>query len=261
MPETLTHLYDAGPIPYKRMLRKEEIVINNPIFIFFGGGIRDKVYSLLTEQYILSGFLPRFLVVDGDADLSKIKPTGPPIALGIEKRQKLVNELLDTKEHYGISGVMRIGGQIVKLADTTETNNIKATLTPQAWERYQDIELKMLTVASESYYVATALPTFERLTRSMMKLASLLAASRQTPTGGAISVEERDIINAARFVQSWGRFSINLILNAGKTQSLRLLEKIRKSIEMRPGVMKSELLRQHHLSSRELNDIVTNLLD
>jgi len=51
MPETLTQLYDV-PRVFTRRLRKETITITSPVFIFFGGGIRDKVYSLVTDEYV-----------------------------------------------------------------------------------------------------------------------------------------------------------------------------------------------------------------
>ena len=57
MPETLTQLYDV-PEFFTRRLRKETITITNPVFIFFGGGIRDKMYALLNDEHILSGISP-----------------------------------------------------------------------------------------------------------------------------------------------------------------------------------------------------------
>lgn len=262
MPETLTQLYDV-PEVYHRVLRKETITITKPVFIFFGGGIREQVYSLLSDQYILSGFLPRFLIVSGNADLSKIRPTGPPNMEGVDKRQKIVNTLMDAKELYNIEneGFMRIGSQSIPLKSLTDVPQTQAVMTPQAWELYGRYELTMLEAATHSYYAMLALPTFERLSRSLLKLATLLAAVRQEPRDGAIDVEVRDVIQAARFVQKWGQFSVDLIMNAGKSDMMRQLEKIRRTIEGKPGIAKSELLRATHMSSRHMNDIISTLLD
>jgi len=73
-PETLTKLYDV-PKVLPRLLRKETITVVEPYFIFFGGGIRDRVYSLITDDYILSGFIPRFLVVSSENDITRIRRT------------------------------------------------------------------------------------------------------------------------------------------------------------------------------------------
>lgn len=260
MPETLTQLYDVPPI-YKRVLRKETILISNPVFIFFGGGIRDKVYSHLTDEYILSGFLPRFLVVGGLADLERIRNTGPQSQSGFVERQRIVNQLLDAREQYQVSGTMKIAGQEIEIDNTSHRSLNQAILTDEAWKRYHKVETTMVEVAYNSYLSTLALPTFERLSRSVLKLAVLLAASRQVPKERKIEVAEIDVIQAARFIQRWGHYSIELILNVGKTPVLRLLDKVRRTIENKPGIMKSEILRQHHVSSRELNEVIINLID
>jgi hypothetical protein len=258
--ETLTHLYDS-PIRYARMLSKSEIIIQSPIFIFFGGGIAERTYAALTESDVLSGFLPRFLIVNGNADIDRIKPTGPKGIEDIAGREKLVNELLDLREQYIPTGYMTVGGQRIAISDMTERPMVHAILSPDAWETYADYEMTMVKAAHESSFKDKALPTFERLSRSMMKLAILLAASRQEPVAGAFNVEKSDIDSAARFVQVWGKHSVDLIMNVGKTQSLRLIEKIRKMIDNQPGILKSELMRLTHLSSREMNDVIGTLID
>lgn len=258
--ETLTNLYDS-PSRYTRMLSKVEVVIQSPIFIFFGGGISERTYAALTELDVLSGFLPRFLIVNGSADLSRIKPLGPKSLEGISSREKLVNELLDLKEQYIPSGYMTVAGQRIALADMTNRPMVQAIPTQEAWTTYNEYEMAMLTAAHDSSFRDKALPTFDRLSKSMMKLGVLLAASRQEPVGGAFNVEKRDIDSAARYVQEWGKYSVDLIMNVGKTQSLRLVERIREMINERPGILKSELMRLSHLSSREMNDVIGTLID
>jgi len=258
--ETLTHLYDS-PQRYTRMLSKSEIVIQSPVFIFFGGGIAERTFQALTESDVLSGFLPRFLVVNGNADLDRIKPTGPKDFGGMAAREKLVNELLDMKEQYMSSGYMVVAGQRVAIADSTNRPMTNAMLSPDAWETYANYEMQMVKAAHESSYRDRALPTFERLSRNIMKLAILLAASRQEPASSTFNVEKSDIDNAARFIQEWGKYSVELILNVGKTQSLRMIEKVRGMIGNKPGILKSELMRMTHLSSREMADVLATLTD
>lgn len=260
IPEVLTQLHDV-PDFFQRMLRKETITIHRPVFIFWGGGIRERVYQLLSTEYILSGFLPRFLVVSGDADLAALKRTGPPNLQGMAARQNLVNILSDLQEEYFIAGSVRIAGQLINLADTTDPPLTDAILTGEAWELYGEFEAQMVEAAHKSHYRITALPTFERLSRSLLKLGVLLAASRQKPVGNMISVTETDITNSARFVQKWGVHSVDLVINAGKSHAMREIDKVRQAIERSPGIQRSELLRTYHLSSRELTEIVGNLVD
>jgi hypothetical protein len=261
IPEILTNLYDCPPY-YSRYLRKEEIIVRNPILIFFGGGITEKTYSHLSESYVLSGFLPRFLVVGGVTDLSKLRHIGPGTPENLLGREKLVTELLDLREIYSPpQSYMMVAGQKVSTSTLSDQPAINALLTPDAWEMYNSIADKMLKTAYESNYKDLALPTFERLSRSMLKLSILIAAARQEPVQSAFDVHVDDVKNAARFIQKWGRYSIDLILNAGKTESLRLMEKIRTSISNKPGIYKSELMRIHHLNSQEVVNVIMTLVD
>jgi len=255
MPEVLTHLYDVPNI-YKRALRKEQIVISKPVFIFFGGGIRDKVYSLLNEEYILSGFLPRFLIVSGNADITKIRTTGPANTDLDAAKLSLRNKLGDIKETYNIQSEMKLGDQVIK-----NPAKFEAELTPDAWKLYGEIEMQMVTHASESSIPMLAMPTFERLTRSMLKMAVLLACSRQSTGSQTVEVTEGDVRKAAWYTQDWGRFSVDLILNAGKTTSQRILDKVRKMIENEPGINRGKILQHHHLSKREADDVIGTLVE
>ena len=72
LPEIMTKMYDV-PKYMPRKLRKETYVVSEPIFIFFGGGVPDKMYSLIEESYFASGFIPRFLIMRGHQDTSKLR--------------------------------------------------------------------------------------------------------------------------------------------------------------------------------------------
>src|SRR5205085_2890209 len=104
-------------------------------------------------------------------------------------------------------GTMTIGGQKIPLDKLPDQPRVSAVLTPEAWEFNAQLESKLTVAAAGSYYSMLSLPTFERLSRSLLKLAVLLAASRQEPRDNMIDVEVRDIGNAARYIQEWGQFS------------------------------------------------------
>jgi hypothetical protein len=258
MPETLTQLYDVPPV-LSRRLRKETIYVTNPIFIFFGGGIRDKVYSLLNEEYILSGFLPRFLIVSGDADLNRIRRTGPATPDESGKRDKLRMRLSDMYENYNRTAQIKLGAQI----DPVEVvQKVEGILTPEAWQRYGDIEMEMVQKAAESPVSMLALPTFERLSRSCLKLSCLLAAARQNPSDELkIEISEQDVVNASGYIQDWGRYSAELITNAGKGSTQRVLDRILRAIKQNPGITRSYIMQRHHLTKREMDEILSTLED
>lgn len=256
MQETLTQLYDV-PEFFTRRLRKETITIVSPVFIFFGGGIRDKVYSLVNDEHILSGFIPRFLVVSGNADLSKLRRTGPATESVKDKKNALIQKFSDLYETYGAAQVTTsLGSQ-----EFTSHATCDVFLTNEAWERYGEMEAKLVEVAEASPVASYALPTFERLSRSLLKMAMLLAASRQQPIDGTIQADVQDILQAARYVQEWGNYTIDLISNSGRGVVQRGIDKILRTIEKNPGITRSRVMQVHHLTKREMDEIQGTLDD
>jgi Protein of unknown function (DUF3987) len=255
MPETLTQLYDVPPT-YTRLLRKSKVTIEQSAFIFFCGGIPERVYDNLSEEYVFSGFLPRFLVVSGDAEINKLRPMGPPTESGEGKKSVIFSTLADLYEAYSVERPIIIGGQPVEMAP-----RVKAELTQKAWAEYNRIESLLTKNADESSIPGLALPTFERISRSLLKMALVLAAARQTPKKGKITVSDNDIKNAAFYIQDWGRYSVDMITNAGKKTSEKLLDKIVKTIREKPGIPRADLTRRHHLSKREADEVVATLED
>lgn len=253
MPETLTALYDVPPF-FTRRLRKETINIENPVFIFFGGGIKDKVHQVVSEEYILSGFLPRFLIVSGETDMQRLRRTGPLQETGAAKREKLLNRFADLYEMYGTEAAMNIGGQNVQVAQ-----RIEAFLTKEAWELYGDIEFKMVEHASDSPYAMLALPTFERLSRSALKMSVLLAAADQKPVNNTIQIDVQHVNAAAHYMHKWGDNSIELIINAGNSVTEKVIGRIQAAIQKYPGILRSTLMQHYHLTKREADEILSTL--
>ena len=251
LPETLTQLYDGQTAI--RMLRKDVIRIQNPVFIFFGGGIRDKVYELVSEQYVLSGFLPRFLIVSGDADLSRMRLTGPPLA-GDDRRDKIKDTLKELNDKYTKHTSILGGKTVIPVKH-------EAVLDPDAWEFFGQIETTMATAADDSGIKTLAIPTFIRLSFSLLKLGVLLAAARQAPSkSNTIKVTKQDLVNSSRYIQGWGRYSVDMLHNAGRTASERTLQKVLMAVKHKPGITKSELMQNYKLWARDMDSIIETLL-
>jgi hypothetical protein len=257
LPETFTQLYDV-PAVLRRVLKKETVTINEPYFIFFGGGIRDKVYSLLTEEYVLSGFIPRFLVVSGENDLARIRRTGPPSAHTDELKRKVVNSMGELKVMYNLKAAIALENLHQEVLVPVE---IEAKLTDDAWTFFGDCEMMLIRAADESPISMMAMPTFQRLAFSMLKMALLIAASRREYKDNELRVEKNDVEQAAWYIQKWGRYSIELISQAGKPSGERIVERMYQMIRREPGILKSALMRRHHLNSRELKEFTETLID
>jgi len=257
MAEALAHLYDCPAVDHRR-LRKETITIVSPVFIFFGGGIRDRVYETVHEDLFYSGFLPRFLIVSGEADMERVRPMGPPPTdtKHAIRREDLRIRLADLKELYTNTVMVKIGSQ-----STDMQRDVEAKLTPEAWERIAVIETRLTLVANNSSNPLITLPTFVRISTSLLKLAMLIAASRQEPVNYEITVTERDIIHSGKYIQRWGVHTAHMLGNTGKTFTERTLDKVLRCIRENPGITKSDVMRRHHFTSQEGNVMFSTLVD
>lgn len=254
MAETLTQLYDV-PSFFQRVLRKETITIIEPIFIFFGGGVTDRTYALISEEHITSGFMPRFLVTTGNTDLDRLRRTGPATQDSAKLKLAVHQELASIHNRYTGQVEIVVAGAPISIDRKTE-----AKLTSVAWERYGEIEYKMLEAANFSSHSPLALPTFERLSRSLLKLAILIGASRREVHAATLTVQIEDVNAAARYVQRWGASAVDLILNAGKGTHQRQLDQVLDAIKMHPGISKSAVMRRFHLTRKD-NDAVLGTLE
>lgn len=252
--ETLTSLYDV-PSLYIRKLRKESITLESPAFIFFGGGVQNRTYSVLNETFVLSGFLPRFLVIIGESDLKNFKPLGPPTEANTVGKEVIFNKLMDVAENYTGSVVQKIGNQQVAMP-----LKITAKMTDDAWARATEYEILLMKTADKSPIADLAFPTLARLSRSLVKVATILGAARQKPMNGAITIEEGDVLNAAWYIQQWGKDSIKLCINAGKGADERLLDGVLKFIENNPGITRSAIMRRFRFNP-QIATVVLNTLE
>lgn len=255
IPQMFTQLYDGGVVA--RRLRKELITVTDPVFIFYGGGIKDQFFVSVDEQFVYSGFLPRFMIVTGDTDLSKLRRIGPPTAEVIGQRQDVYRRLGEMYREYAIVGDVEILG-----VQSKGPIHVNATMSPEGWELYGDISERVTEAAYHSPNQGLALPTFERMNVSMLKMAMLISASRQTPTDeGEIEVKVEDLRRAAMYVQSWGNYTIEVISNVGQTVLGRILERALKYIREHPGITRSQVSRVMNLSKRQMQEIEETLID
>lgn len=252
MPEILTKMYDV-PAFYTRQLAKKTVSVVEPIFIFFGGGIVDKTFSLIDEQYFLSGFLPRFLIVTGRSDIERVRSTGPPVAVDESKREDLLTTFRALHEGYTLDDILvPAAGQTISIVP-----EIEVVLTNEAWSRFAEIENALIRAAHDSPYAVRAMPSFQRMAFSMLKIAMLLAASRDIQP--KVTVELRDLLSAAYYIQRWGRHYVDMIKNSGQNKDETLLQQVYRTIERRPGILRGEAMQRHHLGKRIMDDIQETL--
>lgn len=250
MSETLTKLYDGKY--QKRVLRKETLEVREPVLIFFAGGIRTRVLELLTGEQVVSGFIPRFVVVAAESDVSMLRPLGPPTTDSTNGRAAVLGELRSIRDYYVTAGLIEVDGRTVSLPKRWE-----ASMSPDAWAKYNHYEAVMLQCGMDSEHPDLATPTFDRLSKSGLKLAVLLSASRQREE--SLLVEEEDIVRAFFYIEQWRPHTIELLNNVGTTATERGMQKVLKAIRKNPGVTRSQLMQAYHLTAHAADAIFNTL--
>lgn len=253
MLESFTQLYDGEN--FKRILRKEVINVKEPVFIFFGGGIKDAALAALQEEHLTSGFIPRFLWVIGESKIGNLKPLGPRTDHSREAEGQIVARLRRLYQTYTNTQTITIGDQQVEVP-----LKVTAELTDKAWELYNLFDTTFAEWAHGQTQRNILMPVMSRTAISCLKMAALVAASRQEPSiDGRITVTDIDIAHAIKYVHSWMPHTIEVIRDAGVTAAESLLQRMLGSIKRRPGISRSELMRSFHLTKREMDNIQDTL--
>lgn len=250
MVEFMTKLYDGKY--QKRMLRKEVIEVKDPIFIMFCGGIKTRITELFDYDYIINGFIPRFIFVIAEPDPSKFKPVGPPTENLQVVSTELLEQLLKLRQLYDKKSFVMLGDQQVENQFHT-----KVELTEDAWERYNALEKQMVEAGTYSDNPELYTPAMDRLAKSTLKMAMLLAALREQPEEH-ITVEVQDLLRAIKFTDSWKDYTLYVIANAGKSLSEKTLDRAFTLIAGGKNA-RSHLMRSMHLTSREADLILDTL--
>ncbi len=251
MGETLTKLYDGKF--QKRILRKEVLEVREPILIILAGGIKSRIQELLTREHVSSGFLPRFIFITAESDTSAMKPLGPPTEVTSKERDNLVEYLLRLHSHYVADQIVTVNGKAV-----VKKKNFEAKLTPEAWQVYNLFEHQLLSGAINAYQREMLTPSVDRLAKSGLKAAVLLAAARKMES--EVVVEEIDILKAFSYVELWAEYMIDVLRNIGKSISERKISMIFDAIKKVNFTTRSQLMRTYHLTKYEA-DMVFDTLD
>ena len=249
MLEVLTKLYDGKY--QKRVLRKETIEIKDPIVNVFAGGIKGKTMELLDERYVRSGFVPRFCFVMADTDLTRMKPVGPPTNEGLAERIKLYERFKEIHEHYWQTEKSDDGSSIIL------PRMFNAELTKDAWARYNAIESQMVSESLDSFDPDLITPCMDRMAKSGLKAAVLIAASRSL--GERVLVSHDDIIHGFYYVEQWRENTLDIVSNIGTTAGERKIESILNHIHRFPGSTKSDIMRRFKLTSRNASEMFDTL--
>lgn len=255
MAETFTKLYDGKM--QKRVLKKEIIEVKDPTLILFAGGIKSKVCGLLTHEHVSSGFVPRFVFITAVSDVERVKPLGPPTLRDTTGRGNILTAMRKLKEHYFTEPRLYQTPEGRLVYETPEPYN--AELTTETWARYNVLEKDMMKMALKSQQPDILTPTYDRLCKSALKVAVLIAASRKLTLTRTVVVELEDLLVAIKYMQEWRLYTNEIIDNVGLTTHEKEFGKILQAVVRQPGVTRSTLMQRYHLTARNADFIFGTL--
>jgi hypothetical protein len=119
------------------------------------------------------------------------------------------------------------------------------------------MENQMLETGIASRQPEIMTPVYDRLSKSILKAAVLLAASRKR--SAPVVVEVEDVLRAAVYGENWRMYVQDVMNNVGKGTDERLLDQVQRAVERRPGVSRSVLMQNHHLSARSATQVFDTL--
>jgi hypothetical protein len=252
-PEMLTKLYDGKE--QKRLLRKETVTVKDPCLIIFAGGIRTKTQEILTHEQVSSGFLPRFIFITAESDVSKIQPLGPPTERNWGRRDEIKGELADLAGYFDKYEQVIINDKVIGSPKKRLWN---AELTPEAWTRYNKLEASMMSAGVNSEFPEIYTPLYDRLGKSILKASVLLAASRQKGAE-TVRVEATDIIHAIYYGEGWRGYAKEVIAKVGVSKDEKKMQTILTAIYRHNGMSRSSIMQSYHLTGRDMTAIVDTL--
>lgn len=251
MAETLTKLYDGKT--QKRVLKRETIHVVDPCLLFFAGGIKERVQQLLTLDQVSSGFVPRFVFVTAVSDVSKLRPLGPPTEENLEGRQVLVEELEELRDRYYVEASVSVEGNVVDISYA----HWEAWLPDEVWDRYRILEATMTYAGTQSDQPDIMTPVYERLSKSILKAAILLAATRGQ--NQQVTVQLEDLLLAIKYGEGWRDYAIEVINGIGRSASEALLQRVHNAIRKKGSMTRSHIMQSYHLDARTAESIFVTL--
>lgn len=250
MAETLTKLYDGKY--QKRILRREVVEVRDPVLILFAGGIRNRVLSLLSWEHVASGFLPRFVFITAESDVARLRPLGPPSYEAGRFRDDMIGRLRKLHGYYTQPTIIHKEDKTITIPGRKD-----ATLTDEAWTRFATIESTMLEAGLRSAQPELSTPTMDRLCKSGLKIATLIAAARNMTD--PVVIDLKDIIKAFSYIDRWRRYTAEVMDSLGKSSDEKELQRVYDYICRHEGCLRSEVMQRFALMARRADAILGTL--
>lgn len=252
--EFLNNLYDS-PESYTRRLQKENVVLKNVCVGILGGTTPKRFLINTSMEDILSGFFGRFAYVNPSLEGRKRKPVS-------HKKVKM-----RTEEDKLRKMLSQLSARITKIK-----RPVSLTLSEDALKRYnewleeQEKELQsnenvdeLSSVYSRSFDYAIKFAILEHVNNSLNSYNSSFV--KFVKNNITLEELERGIELAERCL-TYSKQLVTEIIEGTELTNLRIsknIERVSRMIKRKPGITRSELLRNTNILAREMDEIINTL--
>ena len=251
--ELLIKLFDGDD--FERKLRKEEITVTNPYFVWICGGVTEKLMAAVSEEDIFSGLMIRFLFVNPE----KRGPTRP---LSYEttqtdwEREDLCNRLKAFRTHLTTPWSFETGSTL--LAGTAPYHFV---MRSRALKRYN----KFVTgLENDSHGDSTIDKINSRIGPLALKLMVLFATDHWTANKilfNTVFVDEAVLLKALYWAELFRHHSIRTLVGVAGSKREHAMDRILTYIGANPGVRRGVLMRRFKLNAREMTETKQTLVE
>lgn len=272
--ESFTQLYDGTE--QKRVLRGQSIVVKNPYFIFYCGGIKTRMEELVGMEHIRSGFLPRFLFITGSTSVDEVRPIGPPpteeqLRDGSAPRDKIVEELWHINKFYKDASMnqpkplsVKVGGMIRMQAPVSNSGPVHHKLQADSggWKRIRELHYDAMRLGEASSAPELYTPMFARLADSVVKVSMLIAAAERK-----FVIESVHVQKAASLAQEWLESLIDFTAKIEEAPEMdkheKKLDKIVTFVRSKhpEEVSRTSVMQKFRIRRKDMQDIEETLRD
>jgi len=179
---------------------------------------------------------------------------GPPTEENLSERAVLIDELERIHSCYVSEEEIILKGQVVGISQSRHM----ARLTDDAWQRYNQLEATLLYAGVSSDQPDIMTPVYDRLAKSMLKTAVLIAASRMRG-GDGIDVTLKDLLVAIKYGEGWLGFATDIVNGIGRSANEIMLQRILKTIRRHPGTSRARIMQWYHLEARHADLIFATM--
>lgn len=255
MSETLIKLFDGDSC--SRKLRKEEIIVEEPYLVWFGGAITEKLLGAVGEEEVFSGLMVRFILIN-PLKKGPFKPLTYATAEETWKEDDLIQRLKSIQDHLRTPWSLSLTqGSGFFQGDEP----YYFILTAAALDRFNTY-VRMLEDEGLGDPIVEKINS--RTGPLALKLMMLLACDHWDVCSHSLNtvlVGLDILLKSLYFAELFRLHSVRTLSQIGDTDRERNYDRIVDFIKAHPGITRGKLMRRFKLNAREMSETRQTLIE